>query len=50
MAENVAAQIARAIVHLNFNEPDKALDVLFEALTEINFQPRKENADGNAAA
>lgn len=50
----VAALIARAIVHLNFNHPEKAHEVLCLALTEINF-PRKlsnakENTDGNPAA
>jgi len=29
--------IARAIVHLNFNEPDQARDVLLGALSDRNF-------------
>jgi hypothetical protein len=47
------SQIARAIVHLNFNEPDEARDVLLDALTDFNFThviSEKENADGNATA
>jgi len=30
--------IAEAIVALNFNNPQKALDILLGALTDINFQ------------
>jgi hypothetical protein len=42
-----AALIARAIVHLNFQEPEKAREVLLDALTEINFPTeRKENSNG----
>lgn len=33
----LASLIARAIVHLNFNEPDQAKEVLFDALTDFNF-------------
>jgi hypothetical protein len=44
------SQIARAIVHLNFDEPDQARDVLFDALSDFNFPQAKENADGNATA
>ncbi len=40
----LTALIARAIVHLNFNEPDQALAVLLAALTEINFPETKEGA------
>jgi hypothetical protein len=43
----IAAQIARAIVHLNFNEPDQARDVLLVALTDFNFTQEKENSNGN---
>lgn len=52
MAETprIASQIARAIVHLNFNEPDRARDVLLEALSDFNFTQKKENPNGNAAA
>ena len=50
MTENLAAQIARAIVHLNFNEPEQARDVLLVALSEFNFVQGKENSHGNAAA
>lgn len=50
----IAAQIARAIVHLNFNEPDQACNVLLEALTDFNFpqfvNSEKENQHGNTAA
>jgi len=49
----LASLIARAIVHLNFEEPEKAKEVLFDALTEFNFTPtpEKENeTHGNAAA
>jgi hypothetical protein len=45
----IAALIARAIVHLNFKEPDEAQVALFAALTEINF-PQKENSNGNRHA
>ena len=50
MAETprIAAQIARAIVHLNFQEPDQALEVLLDALTDCNFAQGKENTNGNA--
>jgi hypothetical protein len=51
VAETLAALIARAVVHLNFNEADQARDVLLEALTEFSFgEPRKENSDVHAAA
>lgn len=40
--------VVRAIVHLNFNEPDQARDVLLDALTDFNFG--KEVIYGNAAA
>jgi hypothetical protein len=54
----IVALIARAIVHLNFDEPEKATSVLFDALTEMNFQPtvqrllteKGESTDGNATA
>jgi hypothetical protein len=42
--------IVKAIVHLNFSEPDKALDVLLDALHEYNYENMKEIANGNAAA
>lgn len=52
MAETpkLASLIARAIVHLNFNEPELAKDVLLDALTDFNFTSRKENTDGNRSA
>ena len=40
--------IVRAIVHLNFNEPEQALEVLLAALSDSNFE--KEPAHGNAIA
>ncbi|HZW05369.1 MAG TPA: hypothetical protein VFF58_00545 [Candidatus Nitrosotalea sp.] len=42
--------IVRAIVHLNFNEPEKALETLLVALSDSNFtsQQRKEFTNGNA--
>jgi hypothetical protein len=46
----IAAQIARAIVHLNFDEPEKACEVLLEALSDFNFPQAKENRNGNATA
>lgn len=37
MAENpIAAQVARAIVHLNFNEKERAEEVLFALLFDLN--------------
>jgi hypothetical protein len=45
-----ASLIARAIVHLNFNEPEEAQKVLFDALTEFNFEHGKEITDGNRPA
>lgn len=33
--------IVKAIVHLNFNEPQQALDVLLGALHEYNFEHEK---------
>lgn len=53
MKPELAALIARAIVHLNFDEPDQARNVLIDALTELNFassEPTKEIAHGYAAA
>lgn len=52
MAENprTASLIARAIVHLNFNEPALAEKVLFDALTEFHFTREKEIIDGNRPA
>lgn len=43
----VDRMIVRAIVHLNFNEPEQARDVLLDALTEINFRAGKESNSGN---
>jgi hypothetical protein len=34
--------IARAIVHLNFNEPEQARDVLLAALSDVNFARKEE--------
>jgi hypothetical protein len=42
--------VIRAIVALNFNEPDKALEILLGALHEYNWQHMKEVSNGNAAA
>jgi hypothetical protein len=36
-SSRLISHIARAIVHLNFNEPDEARDVLLDALTDFNF-------------
>ena len=33
--------IVRAIVHLNFDEPEAARNVLLDALSAINFQPER---------
>jgi hypothetical protein len=48
----VASLIARAIVHLNFNEADQALNVLLVALTEFNFTHaiKKETANVSSPA
>jgi hypothetical protein len=48
----IASLIARAIVHLNFNEPEEATAVLLDALTDFNFAKldSKENTDGNTTA
>lgn len=46
--QSTASLIARAIVHLNFNEPEEARDVLLDALSDINFPTqRKEHSNGN---
>jgi hypothetical protein len=43
--------VVRAIVHLNFNEPDKALDILLVALSHSNSTNGKENSNhGNPIA
>lgn len=42
--------IVEAIVHLNFNEADKALDILLDALSEYNFEQGKGISYGNTAA
>jgi hypothetical protein len=39
--------IVKAIVHLNFNETDKALEVLLDALHNYNWQNMKEIPNGN---
>jgi hypothetical protein len=36
-AKLITTLIARAIVHLHFQEPQEAVNVLFDALTELNF-------------
>jgi len=44
MTDSVASRIARAIVHLNFNEPEEATKVLMDALTDISFsQPQTQD-------
>lgn len=49
MAETpLTDSIVRAIVHLNFSEPDEALAVLLTALSEFNFA--KELTDGHRTA
>jgi len=47
----IASLIARAIVHLNFNEPDEATAVLLDALTDFNFaqQSQSQSAAKEAA-
>lgn len=52
MAKELTTQeaIVKAIVHLNFSEPDKALEILLGALHEYNWQHMTEVANGNAAA
>ena len=48
----LASLIARAIVHLNFEEPEKAKEVLFDALTEYSFyetQSQSQSAAKEAA-
>jgi hypothetical protein len=50
VTDHLAAEIVRAIVHLNFNEPEQARDVLLVALSEFNFTQEKENSHGNATA
>jgi hypothetical protein len=42
--------VVKAIVALNFNEPDKALELLLKALSDYNFENGKENVYGNRAA
>ncbi len=42
--------VIRAIVHLNFNEPDKALALLLGALSDDNFDRQEKSHHGNAAA
>jgi len=39
--------IARAIVHLNFNEPDEARDVLLGALAAANSTKGDSNVDSS---
>ena len=40
--------VVRAIVHLNFNEPEAALEVLLVALSDFSFaQTAKENSHGH---
>lgn len=42
---NSTDAIVRAIVHLNFNETDEALEVLLRALAELNYEKiTKENS------
>jgi hypothetical protein len=49
----LASLIARAIVHLHFDEHAQAEKVLFDALTEFNFaqfnQPQSQSAAQEAA-
>jgi hypothetical protein len=43
--------IVRAIVHLNFDEPKQASDILITALFELNWSHlQKEKIDGNRPA
>jgi hypothetical protein len=49
---NYSNPIVQAIVHLNFGETEKALDVLMGLLTDQNFKfaQGKESANGNRPA
>lgn len=42
--------VVRAIVALNFNEPEKALRILIEALSGYYFETGKEDTHGNRPA
>jgi hypothetical protein len=42
VAEQLLDSVVRAIVHLNFNEPEQALDVLLKALSDSNFDAAKK--------
>jgi hypothetical protein len=46
VTDHLIAEIARAIVHLNFNEPEQARDVLLVALSDFNFAHEKEIRTG----
>ena len=46
----LASLIARAIVHLYFEEPEKAKEVLFDALTEYNFYQTQTQSQSQSAA
>jgi hypothetical protein len=50
MTNTLRDSVIRAIVHLNFNEPDKALDILLVALSHSNSTTGKENQNGNPIA
>lgn len=48
LSESLSHSVVRAIVHLNFNEPEKALETLLLALSVSNFTShRKEPTDGH---
>lgn len=49
VADQLHESVVRAIVHLNFNEPEQALALLLGALSDSNFDAQ-EKANGNAAA
>ena len=39
--------IVKAIVALNFNHPEEAMDILILALSDINFAPERTHSHGN---
>lgn len=39
--------IVRAVVHLNFHEPDQARELLLDALTDVNFDRERKDPNGD---
>jgi hypothetical protein len=50
MTDSIANRIARAIVHLNFDEPEQAKEVLLDALTDFNFPQTATPTQSQSAA